>query len=528
MTTTVWILGDQLSPANAALAAADQASSVVLFVESKRHGTTVRHHRQKLVLMYAGMRHFARELEAAGWRVDYHRLEDTPEFLVGLQRHVARFHPDEIRLAAPNDHAMTTALPKFERRLGGDGGGVPIRVVPTRQFLVERDDFAAWAGDSAHLVMEEHYRRLRRRTGWLMEKKQAAGEKDPRRAAAHRPVGGQWNYDPLNRRTFKQYAASGRMQPTVPVRETPDALTQEVIALVEREFPDHPGRARDFWFPVDRAGALRWLDKFVSERLEHFGPFEDVLAQDQPVLYHSVLSPLLNLGLLHPRECVDRVLAAFDAGQAPIQSVEGYVRQVVGWREFINGAYWTRGPEEYRQLNFLGADRPLPAWFYTGETEMNCLRQAIRQALDLGWMHHIQRLMVVGNFLLIAGVAPRAALDWYLEMTVDAYDWVMVPNVLGIILYADGGYVATKPYAAGAAYIHKMSNYCEGCRYSPLKKTGPDACPFNALYWDFHGRHAETLRDNPRVGRVVEAWERRSEADRRKVRASAGKFLESL
>ncbi len=514
--TTLWILADQLSPENSALATADRADSVVLFVESKARGGLVRYHQQKLVLVYAGMRHFARELEAAGWRVDYHRLEDTPDFLTGLRRHVERFQPEEIRLAAPNDHLMTTLLPKYAQQVG-----VPIRSVPTAQFLLAREDFAEWAGDSPHLVMEEHYRRMRRRTGWLM------GPVPPGSKRTAKPVGGEWNYDPLNRLTFKQYAASGYAQPEIPAREEPDAITREVITLVEQHFPDHPGRARDFWFPVDRAGALRWLERFVAERLERFGPYEDVLAQDQPVLYHSVLSPLLNLGLLTPRECVERVVAAYEAGRAPINSVEGFVRQVIGWREFINGAYWLKMPG-YKDVNFLGATRPLPEWFYTGETDLNCLRQAIHQAINLGWLHHIQRLMVVGNFFLIAGIDPQAALRWYLEMTVDAYDWVMVPNALGIILYADGGGIATKPYAAGGGYIHKMSNYCEHCRYSPLQKTGPDACPFNALYWDFHARHADVLRDNPRVGRTIQTWEARSPAEQRAARESAAAFLAGM
>ena len=257
---TVWILADQLSPENAALAGADPAESVVLIVESKARGEVVRYHKQKLVLVYSGMRHFARELQAAGWRVDHHRLEDTPDFLTGLQRHVERHAPEEILIAAPNDYAMTDALPKFARRLG-----VPVRAVPTTQFLLSREDFAAWARDRPHLIMEEHYRRMRRRTGWLMEK--------PVGTRAATPSGGAWNFDPLNRLTYKQYAASGLAQPAVPARETPDEITREVISLVERHFADHPGRARDFWFPVDRAGALRWLDKFVSERLEHFGPW---------------------------------------------------------------------------------------------------------------------------------------------------------------------------------------------------------------------------------------------------------------
>jgi deoxyribodipyrimidine photolyase-related protein len=511
---TIWILADQLSPDNVALAAADPAKSIVLIVESKARGEVVRYHQQKLVLVYAGMRHFARDLEATGWRVDYHRLEDTPDFSTGLSRHVERWQPAEIVLAAPNDYAMTEALPKFARRVG-----VPVRALPTNQFLLSREDFAEWAGDRPHLIMEEHYRRMRRRTGWLMEK--------PVGSRAAKPSGGEWNFDPLNRLTYKQYAASGHTQPAVPLRERPDEITREVISLVERHFPDHPGRAGDFWFPVDRAGALRWLEHFVTERLEHFGPFEDVLAQDHPVIYHSVLSPLLNLGLLHPRECVERVVAAYEAGRAPIQSVEGFVRQVIGWREFINGAYWHAMPG-YKEVNYLQATRPVPAWFYTGETDLNCLRQAIRQALDLGWLHHIQRLMVVGNFFLLAGIDPTAALRWFLEMTVDAYDWVMVPNALGMILYADGGYIATKPYAAGGGYINKMSNYCAGCRYSPLQKVGPDACPFNALYWDFHARHAEVLRENPRIGRTIHTWEARSKSEQAITRASAASFLNSL
>ena len=289
---------------------------------------------------------------------------------------------------------MTELLPKFARRLG-----VPVRSVPTRQFLLERADFAAWAGDAPHLVMEEHYRRMRRRTGWLMEDGRREGrggggvgivegsgrggrslaqspqssprrkeEKDngggeggtgrplfvyPETGGGLRPVGGEWNYDALNRQTFRQYAASGRVQAGVPGKETPDEITREVMAAVEREFAGHPGRARDFWFPVDRAGALRWLERFVEERLAWFGPWEDVSAQGQPVLYHSVLSPLLNLGLLHPRECVERVLRAWEEGRAPLASVEGFVRQVAGWREFINGAYWKRMPG-YREENFLG------------------------------------------------------------------------------------------------------------------------------------------------------------------------------
>ena len=342
---TIWILADQLSPENAALAGADPAERRAdLGVQGARRG--LRYHQQKLVLVYSGMRHFARDLEAAGWRVDYHRLDETPDFLTGLQRHVERFQPDEIRARRTQRVAMTAALPKFARRLG-----VPIRAVPTASSSLAREDFAAWAGESAHLVMEEHYRRMRRRTGWLME--------SPWQARA-KPVGGAWNFDPLNRQTYKQYAASGRTQPAIPCARRPTRSRARSSRWWSASSPIIPAVRGDFWFPVDRAGALRWLEKFVTERLEHFGPFEDVIAQDQPVIYHSVLSPLLNLGLLHAAASAwSARWRPIEAGRAPIQSVEGYVRQIIGWREFINGAYWHAMPD-YKEVNYLQA-RPARA-----------------------------------------------------------------------------------------------------------------------------------------------------------------------
>lgn len=505
---TVWILYDQLSLANAALAGADKERDVVLISESKARGQFYTYHQQKLVLVVTAMRHFARDLETAGWRVDYHRLGDTPDYETGLRRHIERYQPARLRVAAPNDWDMARAVEKLRDRLG-----IEIEVVPTRQFLCDREEFAAWAGDSRHLRMETHYRRMRTKTGYLME-------------ADGRPTGGAWNFDRANRCTYKEYAASGQMQPAVPHREPHDDITVGAIADVERDFADHFGRARDFWFPADRAGALRWLKRFIAERLERFGPFEDVMAQGHPVIYHSILSPVLNLGLLSPAECAEAAIASYRAGRAPIESVEGFLRQIIGWREFINGVYWRQMPE-YKQLNALEAERPVPAWFYTGETKMNCLHHAIAQALDLGWIHHIQRLMVVGNFFLIAGINPQLALKWYLEVTVDAYDWVMAPNVIGMILHADAGYMSSKPYAATSAYIHKMSNYCESCRYKPEVKTGPDACPYNYLFWDFYDRHADRFRDHPRVGALIRSWDKRPEASKRAVRESAREFLEA-
>jgi deoxyribodipyrimidine photolyase-related protein len=297
--------------------------------------------------------------------------------------------------------------------------------------------------------------------------------------------------------------------------------------MVNREFSDHPGDVSKFWLPVEREGALRWLRSFIDERLPQFGTFEDMMAEGEPFLFHSVLSPLLNLGLLTPRECVEAAIKAYNTGKAPLNSVEGYVRQIVGWREFINGVYWLRGPD-YKELNSLGASHRLPAFFYDGETTMNCLHHVLSQTVDLGWNHHIQRLMVIGNFCLIAGINPQEALRWYNEMYVDAYDWVMAPNVIGMSLFADGGFMATKPYAATSTYINRMSNYCQHCRFDPAQKTGPEACPFNYLYWHFIDLHGEKFATNPRMRTLVGSWMNRSDSSKEAVRQSAAEFLRQL
>jgi deoxyribodipyrimidine photolyase-related protein len=341
------------------------------------------------------------------------------------------------------------------------------------------------------------------------------------------PEGGAWNFDIENHATYNAWKHAAPSGARTPLRENADAITREVIALVEREFSENPGRAAEMWLPVERKTARKWLDMFIAERLPRFGIYEDMMAEGEPHLFHSVLSSSLNLGLLTPRECVEAAIDAYHRGDAPLNSVEGYVRQVIGWREFINGVYWLRGPE-YKNCNSLGAEQPLPKWFYTGETEMNCLHHVLQQTLALSWNHHIQRLMVIGNFCLIAGIKPQEALRWYSEMYVDGYDWVMAPNVLGMSLYADGGFMATKPYAATSSYINRMSNYCAGCRYDPETKTGPDACPFNYLYWDFIDRHADEFGRKPRIRSIVNGWLRRSDSNKEAVRKSARTFLASL
>ncbi len=474
-------------------------------VESKARGALRRYHQLKLVLVYSAMRHFAEELRAAGWAVDYYRLEQGLTFEQAARKHIEAHAPEKFLVAEPNSFVETDALTRLGRKLE-----VPLEIVPTAQFLLPRADFQKWAGGQKRLLMEMHYRRMRKHFGWLVDEQ-------------GNPEGGRWNYDPENRETFASWKRAGAPH-AGPPQEKPDAVTQEVIVLVQQEFSEHPGEAARFWLPVDRAGALRWLGHFIRERLSRFGAFEDMMAEDETFLFHSVLTPALNLGLLTPRECVEAALAAYEKGAAPLNSVEGFVRQIIGWREFINGVYWHRGPE-YQELNALDARRPLPAWFYTAETPLNCLHHVLRQTLDLGWNHHIQRLMVLGNFLLLAGVRPQEALRWFNEMFVDAFDWVMAANVIGMSQHADGGYMATKPYISGSGYIRKMSNYCRGCRFDPDEKTGPNACPFNYLYWNFIDQHAARFAKNPRMSALVAGWLKRSDDDREAVRKSSRKFL---
>lgn len=506
---TIWILGDQLSPEHAALREYKPGHARVLMIESKARGSVLRYHQVKLVLVYSAMRHYAQELRAAGWDVDYYKLEQGLTFEAAVREHLRKHAPESITLAEPNSYLEADALAKLRRKLKID-----IRFTATTQFLLPRAEFKAWADGQKRLVMENHYRLMRKRFGWLMD-------------ADGKPEGGAWNYDAENRATYREWQRDGAPRAKTPLNEAPDRITQEVIELVAREFADNPGRAADMWLPVDREGALRWLEVFVRERLPRFGVYEDMMATEDSQLFHSLLSPPLNLGLITPRECIEAAIAAYRQKLAPLNSVEGFVRQIAGWREFINGIYWHRGAA-YRDLNALDAQQPLPAFFYTGNTEMNCLRHVLGETLASGWNHHIQRLMILGNFFLTAGINPQQALRWYSELYVDAFDWVMAPNVIGMSLYADGGSMATKPYAASSTYINRMSNYCRGCRFDPARKTGPDACPFNYLYWDFIDRHAEAFGRNPRMRMIVNGWLKRGENDKAAVRESAREFLTGL
>ena len=502
---SVWILGDQLLPRHPALTEAARTHSReqvrVVLVESAARTRWLPYQRKKLVLLFSAMRHYAEELRAQGYKVDYIR---APSFLDGLQQHVAARLPDRF-LAMEASEWRTRELQRD--KLSG-ALGLPLTLLPNTQFLSGQFDPYPDVEAGKRVVMEHFYRRMRRHFGILLSPN---GE----------PAGGRWNYDAENRKRLPR----GAEPPPLPVFP-PDDITLQVMRDVGA-LGQGVGTVSGFVLAVTRQGALAAFDDFLANRLAGFGPYEDAMSSHHPVLYHSLLSPYLNIGLLEPLALVQAVEAAFDAGRAPINSVEGFVRQVLGWREYIYWQYWRLMPD-LMVANTWAAQRPMPQFFWTGRTEMNCLRHAICRAIDTGYNHHIERLMLLCNFCLLAGIEPRAVNDWFTSFYVDAYEWVMAPNVLGMGLNADGGLVATKPYIASANYINRMSDYCRHCRYDQKRRTGEDACPFNYLYWRFLLENEGTLRANPRLGRSVLGL-RHLDADEREAVCSQGRaFLEGL
>lgn len=501
MVKLVLVLGDQLSRDVAALRAADKARDVVVMAEVMGEGTSVPHHPQKIALILTAMRKFAAGLEAEGWRVAYSRLDD-PENSQTISGEV-------LRRAAETGAVSVLATRPGEWRVIADLEAlpVPVTLLADDRFLCSEAEFVAWAEGRKVLRMEYFYRDMRRRTGLLME-----GDK---------PAGGQWNFDHDNRKAAKADLLRPR-----PVRFQPDAVTEEVLALVEAQF-SHFGRVRPFHWATDRAGALAALTDFVAHRLARFGDEQDAMLEGEAFLSHAVISPYLNLGLLGPMEVCRAVEAAWAAGRVPIAAAEGFIRQIIGWREFVRGIWALQGPE-YAGRNTLGHTRALPGVYWGKPTKMACMVAAVGQTRDLGYAHHIQRLMVTGNFALLAGVDPAEVHAWYLAVYVDAFEWVEAPNVIGMSQFADGGVVASKPYVSSGAYIDRMSDHCGGCHYKVKQKTGEGACPFNLLYWDFLMRHRARFEGNPRMGQMYRVWDAMEAGHRARVLAEAAEFLVQL
>lgn len=497
MTIGVWVLGDQLWLGQAALTAhqGDSSNTPVLLIESRQHAQQRRYHRQKLILVWSAMRHFATELTDAGWPVTYEIAED---FEAPLRQWIQDQQLETLQVMEPSDRPFAQFLQNLDLPCA-------LEVVPNNHFLWSVADFNVWASKRKSLLMESFYREGRKRFNVLMEGKD--------------PVGGQWNFDKENRKPPK-----GTLDTPPPLTFSPDDVTQAVIEAVETaDFPTF-GEAEPFGWAVTRKQALQVLDHFIETRLKTFGPYQDAMVTGEDTMWHALLSPYLNLGLLQPLEVIEAVEQAYHQQALPLNSVEGFIRQVMGWREYMRGLYW-HVEEDYFQRNWFDHDRPLPDFFWTAETDMNCLHQVIDQVQRTAYGHHIQRLMILGNFSLIAGLQPQAVEDWFHAAFIDAYDWVMQTNVLGMGLFADGGVLASKPYAASANYVNRMSNYCKGCRYNPKQRTGEDACPFNFFYWDFLDRHREKLQSQGRMGLILANLKKMDQAELKEIRDRAAAFF---
>ncbi len=487
------VLGDQLDAGAAVFEGFDPARDAVVMVEAREEAGYLRQAKKRLVLFFAAMRHFRDALRAKGWTVHYFPI-DGAEPAATLADGIARVPAERRHVTQPGDWRVLQAL---------RGRFPDLEVHPDRHFLVDPAEFQAWRDGRKRLVLEDFYRWQRRRKGWLME--------------GAEPVGGAWNLDRQNRRSFGSDGPG--FTPARP-GSPPDAITREVMHTVERLFPDAPGSTEGFAEPVTRAAALEHLDRFVGERLVHFGDFQDAMATGQRTLWHSRLSACLNLKLLDPREVCARAIAAYEAGRAPLNAVEGFVRQILGWREFVRCVYWTEMPG-YAGLNALDARAELPGFYWTGETEMACLGDALGGLIETGYAHHIQRLMVMGLFALLWGAHPYRFHQWHMELYNDAVDWVSLPNTLGMSQHGDGGIVGTKPYAASGAYIDRMSDHCGGCRYNPKKAVGADACPFTVLYWDFLACHRAQFVRNTRMRMQVRNLDAKPEDQMREIRRGA-------
>lgn len=503
----VVVLGDQLDRESAAFDGFDPAVDAVWMCEAPAEARYAWSHQARIALFLSAMRHFAAELRGRGYRVLYHATGEHPyETLAeALDAALEHHRPAKLIAVEPGEWRLAQDLEKVGKR-----AGIELVVRDDLHFFCARRDFAAWMKARRQPRLEHFYRWQRQLTGLLMD--------------GDEPVGGQWNFDHDNRESFGKTGPG--MVPAYP-RFKPDATTRAVLKLVRERYGEHPGSLESFDWPLTRADALVALEDFIRHRLADFGPFQDALWDREPNLWHSRLSAAMNLKLLTPREVCDAAVEAYRRKQAPLGSVEGFVRQILGWREFARGLYWHHMPQ-YLDDNGLDAQHDLPAFYWTGDTEMNCLRVTIGDTLRHGYAHHIQRLMITGLFALLYGVEPKQVHQWYLAVYVDAVEWVELPNTIGMSQHADGGLMGSKPYVASGKYIQRMSNYCAGCRYDPAKSTGDDACPFTVLYWDFLARHRKTFSAHPRLKMQVRNLDRMDDATVAAIRTAATGLRDAL
>ena len=507
MANLILILGDQLSHRLSALEGADKDNDLVVMAEVHSEASYTNHHKKKLVFIFSAMRHFADALEEDGWRVHYQRYHpDNPAQSIEqvIAELVRECQPERVITTECGEWRLHEQISRWHKTLG-----IPVEIRPDTRFVCNIDEFARWAEGRKQLRMEFFYREMRKKTGLLM-------------TSEGQPEGGQWNFDTDNRKKW-----AGKPPAPAPFREEPDAITTEVIELVNEYFSEHFGTTEDFHYAVTAGQALDALAHFIDFALPCFGDYQDAMSDNEDWLFHSILSPYLNTGLLDPMEVCEEAVRAWHAGRAPLNAVEGFVRQIIGWREFVRGIYWLLMPG-YARENRLGNSRELPWFYWTGDTKMRCMHKAIDATARNAYAHHIQRLMVTGNFALLAGVKPEAICDWYLAVYIDAFDWVELPNTLGMVMHADGGYLGSKPYAASGKYIQRMSDHCQNCHYRVQDATGDRACPFNSLYWHFIDRHREDFANNPRMTMMYRNWDKQKPERREALRARADWVLANI
>lgn len=491
------ILGDQLSIPS-------REDDLILMCEVLDEVTYVKYHKKKIAFLFSAMRHFAKELRESGYRVQYVKFDDesnSGSFKGEIARILKNNNKiDKIITLHPGEFRVLEDIKSWEREFN-----IPVEIIQDDRFLCSTEEFSSWVNNRTQLRMENFYHYMRKKYSILMD--------------GDDPIGGKWNYDSENRKPPKA-------EMRIPSRYEfkPDDITQEVIDLVATRFSDHFGDLEPFYFAVTREQALAAFNQFIMQSLKNFGPYQDAMIEGEPFVYHSCIGIYLNCGLLLPMECIKAVEKAYHDGKVDLNSAEGFIRQILGWREYVRGIYWLKMPQ-YKKHNFLDAKRKLPWFYWTANTKMNCIKQCVKQTKELAYAHHIQRLMVLGNFALIAGIHPDFVNEWFLIVYADAYEWVELPNVTGMILFADGGYLASKPYASSGAYINKMSNYCKNCSYKVEQKNGPSACPFNYLYWNFLAVNREKLSTNHRMSIMYKVYSNMEESRKVIIAKDSEEFL---
>lgn len=500
------ILWDQLSHSISSLEGCNKLDDTILLCETIEETTYVKHHKKKIAFLLSAMRHFHQELCEKGYKVKYVKLDDEGN-TGDLQNEVARtlksHELSKIIITHPGEYRILEKIKTWEKYFN-----IPVEIRPDDRFLCSLPEFSSWVNNRKQLRMEYFYRQMRKKYSILMD--------------GDNPIGGAWNYDSENRAPPK----SGMQIPKT-YQVMPDTITQEVISLIADKFPDHFGDLEPFHFAVTKEQALDGLEQFINHRLKNFGQYQDAMLENEPWMYHSHISFYINCGLLLPIECLQAAEKAYYDGKVELNTAEGFIRQIIGWREYVRGIYWLNMPK-YKEYNFLEANHKLPEFYWSGNTKMNCMKQCINQTKKYAYAHHIQRLMVLGNFALITAIHPDYVNEWYLIVYADAYEWVELPNVTGMILFADNGYLASKPYAASGTYINKMSNYCKNCSYKITQKNGPDACPFNYLYWDFLVRNRKAFSSNQRIGMIYSVYDKMSEEKKIAITTDSKNFLANM